>query len=75
MTAISVTSGMADDDTMVLDTIKAITVGCLGDRTGTVAGIALVTTGTLIMDTLGRDSVLSWASVKKNTRRNDNGSY
>jgi hypothetical protein len=50
---------MADDDTMVIDTIKAKTVGCLGGRMGTVASIALVTMGTIIMATLGRDRVLS----------------
>ena len=59
MTVISVVGGMADDDTMVIGTIKAKTVSCLGGRTGTTAGTVLVTTGTIIMDTLARDSVQS----------------
>jgi hypothetical protein len=48
---------MADDDTMIIDTIKANTVGYLGGRTGTTDGTTLVTTGTIIMDTFARDSV------------------
>ena len=59
MTVISVVGGMADDDTMVIDTIKAKTAGCLGGRTRATTSTALVTTGTIIMDTLGRDSVQS----------------
>ena len=58
-TTISVIGGMADDDTMVIDTIKAKTVSCLGGRTGAATSTVLVTTGTIIMDTLGRDSVQS----------------
>ena len=59
MTVISVVGGMADDDTMVIDTIKAKTVGCLDGRTGAAVSAALVTTGMIIMDTLARDSVQS----------------
>jgi len=50
---------MADDDTMVIGTTKAKTVGCLYGRTAAAVSAALVTTGMIIMDTLGRDSVQS----------------
>ena len=69
MTVISVVGGMADDDTMVINTIKAKTVGCLGGRTGMTASTALVTTGTIIMDTLSRDSIQKYTELSVNEKK------
>jgi hypothetical protein len=60
---------MADDVTMVIDTIKANTVGYLGGRTGTADGTVLVTTGMIIMDTLGRDSVQKCTELSANEKK------
>jgi len=69
MTVISVVGGMADDDTMVIDTIKAKTAGCLGGRTRATTSTALVTTGTIIMDTLSRDSIQKYTELSVNEKK------
>ena len=60
---------MANDDTMVIDTIKAKTVGCLGGRTETTHGTGLVTMGTIITDTLGRDSIQKDTELSVNEKK------